>query len=929
MKPIAIVGIACRLPGAPDTDEFWKMICEGRTALGKVPESRLNRKLFYDPKKGVRNKTYTDIAGVIEYPPVDTNKYPISPEYIAEYDTAQLALAQSVIDACRSAGYNPQAFPVSNTGVFFGTTRPGDKAEEIGIRLAMPEIIDDISKMEALKSAVSPEALKTLLSELNQSVCSLLTQPAEGKRPRYYGSGAVELISRLLNLDGPRMIFNSACASSLHSLSQAIMALQLGRIDAAIAGGASYFHSDTLVLFASSQSMTTNRSCPFDEQANGMVVGEGNVVFILKRLEDAMRDNDDIKAVFTGYGIASDGKGKSLWAPRKEGQIEAMRRAYSNGLNPADVDYIEGHATSTALGDATETEAIAAIFSQPLKGRKIPIGSAKGNVGHTLEAAGATGVLKAVLTLMHKHFPPVAGLKNLSTKIPWDSLPLVALKESRPWEAPKENRPRRAGVNSFGIGGLNVHLVLDEYVPEYWKAKLAENKAKPEVKSDTRIAVIGSGCIYPDAYNMDSFAQLLFSGSNGIKAIPEKRWNFNQILENRELESGYPVGQPQAGVIDKYVYDWKKNRIPPKQVENASPMQFMMLDAVNEALAAAGFDFSPAACKRTGVVVGTCFGGHFADQMNIILWLPLIEEHLRIKLHACGVELKQIDKIIDDFANFLHKKMPALLDETGSFTPSALSSRITKSFDLYGGAVAVESESVSSGAALLCCIDQLLSGMNDTMICVSGQQDFGPSILDSLMYEGTWAQDGALSPFDARSNGYVLGEGCGAVILKRYADAVRDGNTIQAVISGIGFGSGESTAMNVEKAMIRSGIEQSFPQFIQADFNGEAGKDAQMVQGISRAKEQFASQSPAVELGSSVNQTGYLATGEGMASILTAIEELNHGKWVKSPNLNNPAAYFARYKNIALPVSEKTVPEDAVVGVCNGEKSCCFVNIHK
>ena len=930
LSKIAIVGIACRLPGASNVDEFWKMVCEGRTAIGPVPESRLNRKLFYDPRKGVRNKTYTDLAALIDYPAVDRSRTPLPPNAEQIYDRVPLALCASVSDACRNAGWDPFQFPIRNTGVYFGATRPGDRSEAIGLRLYSSEAFYELGRIDSFKSELESAQRDELISKLKvKFIRDLednehnLTHDMESPR----ASDASGLISRAFHLNGPYMVFNSACASSLHALSQAIMALQEHKIDAAIAGGASYFHSDTLVLFASSQSMTTNRSCPFDEDADGMVVGEGNVVFILKRLEDAIRDKDDIKAVIAGYGIASDGKGKSLWAPRKEGQIEAMRRAYVSGLKPAEIDYIEGHATSTALGDATEMEALTAVFGGCHPDKKIPIGSSKGNVGHTLECAGATGVLKAVLVLKNKYCPPVAGLKKLSSKIQWDKVPVVASNEGHPLEKISDgDRPMRVGVNSFGIGGLDVHLVVEE-----WTGKAVSAPATtPSVSKRTiPIAIVGVGCIYPDAYSMKDYASLIAEGKNAIRLIPESRWNYLQILEKREVESEYPVGQPEAGVIDKYVYDWKKNKIPPKQVANASPLQFMALDAVNEALADAGFDFSEEGRRRAGVVVGATFGGWFSDQLNIVLWLPLMEECLRKELRARNVESAKINKIIDDFANAVHKKMPALLDETGSFTPSALSSRITKSLDLHGGAVALESGLATSGMALCCCIDQLRVGMNDMMICVCGQQDFGPVGIDDAMSKGVWAKDGRVSPFDVRANGFVQGEGVGVLILMRYDDAVKQGCKIHAVIDEVGVGTGYSVTDNLLLAIDRSGVNAgNMPQFIEGDFNGIAERDSAIVEALSIATRKFTDNGKTV-LGSVVNQIGYLPLAEGAASILAAIENLKQGKWSKSPCLNQPALYYTRYSNIEVPKEDKFIPNNAVVGVCSGDNICSFVKLHK
>ena len=531
------------------------------------------------------------------------------------------------------------------------------------------------------------------------------------------------------------------------------------------------------------------------------------------------------------------------------------------------------------------------------------------------------------MVLLNKYCPPVAGLKKLSSKIPWDKVPVVASNQGHPLKKISDgDRPLRVGVNSFGIGGLNVHLVLEE-----WTGKTASDfsVSNPVSEKTVPIAVVGAGCIYPDAYNMNDFGSLIAQCGNGMKLIPENRWNYLQILEERQVEFDYPVGQPEAGVIDKYVYDWKKNKIPPKQVANASPLQFMALDAVNEALADAGFDFSEESRRRAGVVVGATFGGWFSDQMSMILWLPLIEDCLRQLLREHRVNSDKIEKIVDDFANAMHKKMPALLDETGSFTPSALSSRITKSLNLLGGAAALEGGTATSSSALACCIDQLRVGMNDFMVCVCGQQDFGPVGIDKAMLEGVWAKDARVSPFDVRANGCVQGEGVGVLALMRYDDAVKQGRKILAVIDDVGFGAGEGVTENLLLAMKRSGIEKNnMPSFIEGDFNGVAEKDAAVVEAINLAAKQFSSSGKTV-LGTVVNQIGYMSRSEGAASVLAIIESIKRGKWAKSPELTQPAPFYTRYNNIELPTQEKPLPENASFGVCSGEKICSFVRLHK
>ncbi|MBQ9812265.1 MAG: hypothetical protein IJM54_03030 [Thermoguttaceae bacterium] len=929
-EPIAIVAAECRLPCGRSVEEFWSNICAGKIAIDHAPESRFNRELFYDPEIGKLNKTYTDLAAVVEYPPIDRSLVPLPPDAEKNFDVAHLAYVDTVAAACRRAGYDPNSFPVKNTGVFVGHTRPGAISQEWELRFTCPETIGYLDETQAFQGVVKdvPSFYRRLQERATQGLAKI---PA-GFRPLYSSSDLARLVAETFKLNGPGMVFNSACASSLYALTQATLALRSRRIDAAIAGGSSYFHSDTLLLFASSRSMTKNRSCPFDKDADGMVVGEGSVAFILKRLSDALAANDPIMALITGVGVASDGKGKSLWAPRKEGQIEAIRKAYVDGLSASAVDYIEAHATSTALGDATELEALQESLGDALKGRRVPLGSAKGNIGHTLEVAGAAGVLKAALTISTGLVPPVGGLRTPNPKVPWSEIPFYAPTELEKLAPSPNGRARRAACNSFGIGGLNAHIALDEYLQDYWKDEVPRcnrtsvSFAMPNDKSDA-IAIVGMGCIFPDAYSVDAFEKLLESDANVFRKVPNKVWEHDVFRRDYIGRDYSKAPEFLAGVIDKYVYDWKKNKVPPKQVENASPIQFMMLDATNEALASLG-ELTAEQRRRSGVVVGSKFGGDFSNKMNAVLDLPRFERVLSDALRDEGVAQEQIDTILAEYSKVLHKRMPALLDETGSFTPSALASRITKTLDLGGGAVAVDSENGSFGAALLCSIDQLLARCNDMMIVIGGQQDLGPGAFDFLYATGTLATEPQLSPFDFQANGVVPGEGCGVLLIKRFEDAKRAGDKVYAVIEKVGAASNRSVYDNVMLAAERADERRARPDVAELPVAG-LDIDVDYVDAIADVVGSLNDELP-VRLGSISSRVGYFGAGSGAAECVKGVLELKRNAAFSEWERRETSPFFERR-------SDRVVPSDASnasasvdrVDVVTGENCVYYIRMRR
>ncbi|MDR0326736.1 MAG: polyketide synthase [Planctomycetaceae bacterium] len=913
MVPVAIVGMACRLPGADTIEQFWSNLRQGISSLGTAPADRFDRENYYDPEVGKLNRSYTDLAGVIDYPPVDRTVCPVTDEMLKRYDKAHLNLCETASRACLHAGMDPFHFPVRNTGVYIGNTRSGSLGSEMVIAANIPETIRLLQTISPFREGDAEATwCEQMMDEVVQDIRSRVVQRRFDGSPSTGASSAAILISQALQTNGPCIVFNSACASSLQALCQAVQALQLGHIDMAIAGGASYFHQDTLVLFSHARSLTAHRSCPFDQDADGLIVGEGAVVLLLKRLDQAIADGNKIYSVIRGIGIASDGKGKSLWAPRKEGQIEAMRRAYSDQCPPSSVGYVEAHATSTALGDATEMGAIAEFFGDAFGKRKIPVGSSKGNVGHTLEVAGLTGLLKAVLSIDRRMITPVAGLKTLNPKIAWEQIPFFAPMTELPWET-EGNTPRVAAVNSFGIGGLNVHVVLEEYVPVPSPTRISSLVPLPKVEQS--IAVVGLGAILPGALTAKDYYQNLMERKSALRRVPLSKFD-ESILKNYVFPNRSDIPEFYGGFIENYQYDWRKNKIPPKQIENASPLQFMILDAVNEAFETGGFALGQIDRKPIGVVVGTSFGSDFSVQLGITLFLPKLASILRQRMQEHGIDKTLIESILEQYSAALIKKMPALTDETGSFTTSALASRITKTFDLMGGAVAIDAESASSFAALQCCIDQLRSGMNEMMICIAGQQDLGGGIYESLVKTEAITEPPVMSPFDVSAGGSLPGEGCAALLLKRYDQALRDGNTIFGIIRGIGVAAGDDRLSACREALRRSAaamdcknVEEKIPDFVEMATTEKMEYNVHLVDAL--MEEFLGTSKQKICLGAVSNQIGNLVAASGAASLLKALFGLRNRAYPANVHIDRIAPYIKRHQELLEVPAESTSWQDS------------------
>jgi len=942
---VAVVGVACRLPGAANVEAFWDLVRRGATAWGPVPEERLDRRLYYHPKKGTLSRTYSDVAALVSYEPVDRRACPLSEAAIRGHDAAHVTLCEVAAAACRNAGLDPAAMPYANTGVYVGHAAASGAATELTYALYVAQIAKYLREtvgFDQLADGLGEEVIREIIDAVRRG----RPRPDPHREPRFGAHLAAGLIAKTFALDGPAMSFNAACASSSRALVQAVRALQLGHVDMAIVGGASYFHSDTLVIFSQSYSLSATGSRPFSAEADGMIVGEGYVAMLLKMLPRAVADGDRILAVVPAVGMSSDGRGKSLWAPRREGQVEAIRRAYGPEVAVDQLQYLEAHATSTALGDVTEIAALTEVLGSQLPpGTKIPAGSAKLNVGHTLESAGLVGMLRAILAMEHETIPPAIDDRPLNPQIDWDNVPVFVPRQEIPWPRRTDGQPRRAAVDAFGIGGLNVHLVVDDYVPQPativpvgqlpsgeprhvgWAPPtrtqhLVVGSAHPtpgvtaglpsstSISTQEPIAIIGAGAIMPGALMLEAFWDVLARGVDPKIDMPEPRWDVEAFC-GAEVRPPWRVPKPRGGYVTGFAYDWRKHKIPPKEIAQASPLQFMILDAVDQAIQRAGYHERPLDRACVGVVVGTVFGGDSAAQLAVCLRLPEFQDTLAGLLRVKGVPEDRVAAMVDSYGKVMLKHMPILLDETGSFTASALASRITKTFDLMGGATAVDAAGASSMAALACCVDLLRAGDCEMMICVGADRDMTPVLYDQWALGGKLPLGEPRSPLDARADGALPGEGCGALLLKRLSAARRDGDPIVAVIRGLGAaydpGHGRAARLAIDRAMGDASMSAADVALVETTAVGKADQDAMRWQALAEVYDDPTRSRP-VLLGTTAGQIGDLGGASGMASILKATLEIESLEMLPEIGLERPSPQLSRHAAVlGVPAARRAI----------------------
>ncbi len=425
-EPLAVVGMALRMPGGAETPAaFWRMLEDGVDAVGPFPAERGDAAAMHHPDPDHPGTAYVIRGAFLDrIDGFDPAVFGISPREAVGMDPQQRIALELAWEALERGGYPPDSLVDSATGVFVGvsTTDYVRMRQELGD----PNDVDHYQ---------------------------LLGEP----------SFIAGRISHVLGLQGPSQVIDTTCSSSLVALDAAARALRDRRCDLALAGGVNLMLSPYgFVLMSKFRALAPDGRCKtFDEAADGYVRGEGAGLVALKRLEDAVAAGDDIRGVVLGSAVNHDGASSGMTVPNGDSQQRVLRAALADGgVDPASVDYVEAHGTGTSLGDPIELRALEAVYGASRRADDLLlVGSVKTNVGHLEPAAGIAGVVKTLLALEHETIPPHLHLEHASTKIPWSSMHLEVPARGRPW--PRREGPRRAAVSSFGASGTNAHAVLE------------------------------------------------------------------------------------------------------------------------------------------------------------------------------------------------------------------------------------------------------------------------------------------------------------------------------------------------------------------------------------------------------------------------------------------------------------------------------------
>jgi len=748
---IAIVGIGGFFPGSETPARLWANILESVDATCDIPDGRwlIDPAQAFDPRIALADHVYSIRGGFVATPPVVLDGLDLDCSLLDRLDP----LFHIALHVAQQAWCDAKTEEVdrSRVGVVFGNiVLPTETASALS-----REII----------GAVFEEKLGVPSADIG-SIEPLNVFPA--------GMPAA-LVSRALSLRGNAYTLDAACGSSLYALKLGVDELRSGRADAMLSGGVS--RPDPLYTqmgFSQLRALSARgRPAPFDHGGDGLVVGEGAGMFVLKRLEDALTQGDHVYGLVAGIGLSNDIHG-DLLAPSSEGQLRAMRMAYEQaGWSPGDVDLVECHAPGTPVGDAVEVESLKSLW-QGTDGRQhqCVIGSVKSNIGHTLTAAGAAGLLKVLLALKHRQLPPTANFERPGPHLGLENSPFRVLSRAEAWPARAPGQPRRAAVSGFGFGGINAHVLIEEWVP-----RSAADRAGPRPTRnrplEKPIAIVGVSAHFGPFQGRQAFQERVLgvdgrnrpAGPRNWWGATETAWYRRQGWDDRSFPGFY---------LESLEFRVGQFRIPPKELGEMLPQQSLMLRVAAEAIGDAGWD--PLLALRTGVLIGI---GLDLNSTNFHLRWSLADRARQWnKTLGLGLSSQDLARWVDELRQAAGPALSA--NRTMGSLGGLIASRIAREFRMGGPSFTVSCDETSGIQALAIAADWLRRGELDA--AVVGAVDFAGDIRAVLARRRLRIESveaNAHDPFPTACDGAVC------LVLKRLEDAQRDRDRIYATIRGI------------------------------------------------------------------------------------------------------------------------------------------------
>jgi acyl transferase domain-containing protein/3-hydroxymyristoyl/3-hydroxydecanoyl-(acyl carrier protein) dehydratase len=788
-SPIAVVGMAGVFPGAFDTDAFWTNILDKFDATVDVPDHR-----WIEPAGQVvqsapaADRAVSRRCCLIEGWHFDPSGFRIAPELLT--------------------GLDPLYHLVLHTGreAISGPMPPHINRKRTGVVLAAIALPTEAS------SAITRDLFTALFEQRlfgrNRFAAPSPIRCAAARVTAFPGA----LLARALGLGGGSTTLDAACASSLVAVRLACDALHARRLDAVLAGGVSRPDCQfTQIGFSQLRALSPSGRCaPFDHRADGLVVGEGAGILALKRLEDAVADKDRILGLIRGIGMSNDMRG-NLLAPDSEGQIRAMRMAYEQtGWSPREVGLIECHGTGATVGDITELQSLRRIWDDgDRKTGRYPIGSVKSMIGHLLTAAGAAGIIKTLQAMAHRVIPPSLNFEHAPASSPLHGSPFRVQTEAEEWQV-SGDKPRKAAVSAFGFGGINAHLLLEQWRPpasgitgaagrQSARSHPAPDPANPvdpvvEVSDSEKpipVAIVGMGAAFGPLGSLEQFSQAIFDAKPAIRRRSTHRWKGCDDVAGRqpglrELDGAY---------VDEIRVDIADFHIPPREIPDILPQQLLMLQTAAAAMADA--QMAPREDRpQMGVVIGIDFDFE-ATNFHFRWSLPGLAAQWN-RAHGLNLDPADLQQWLQQLQEIAGPPLNAA--RTLGALGSMVASRVAREFRLGGPGYTVSAEEASGLKALEIGIRAIRN--REAPAFLIGAVDLFGELRRLLTAGGSHRPTpvGVADTFADKAADMFPGDGAAALVLKPLDQAIADGNRVYAVVTGFGH-SGEAEEQPDAQAM--------------------------------------------------------------------------------------------------------------------------------
>jgi PfaB family protein len=865
VEKIAIIGFSCLFPDARNPEEFWQNLVEQKASISEATaeEMGVEPEIFYHPRKGQPDKTYSLKGGYIRNFNLDPSGYNLSSEFIESLDDTFKWSLYAAKQAFQHSGYWGDKAALSRCGVILGN-------------LSLPTKYSNQLFTPIYNQIIEP-AVGELLQDEDFHLANVPTSTKASPYNAQISGLPAAIVAQALSLSSAHFSLDAACSSSLYAVKLASHYLWSGKTDLMLAGAISC--ADPLFLrmvFSGVQGYPENNdlSRPLDRSSRGLIPGDGTGMLVLKRYSDAIRDNDEIYATVCGNGLSNDGRGKYLLSPNSRGQMLAFERAYNEAqVSPKDIDYVECHATGTLLGDATELNSMDTFFG---KHQATPlVGSVKANVGHLLTTAGMASMIKVIQSMSKNVIPATINVTDPQCSQNHIIKAEQIVRSSTPW--PVHTSRKRAAISAFGFGGTNAHMILEQGDPK-------EEIPSGEIKSFEKVAIVGMGAHFGPCDNVDSFERSIYGGKQHFIPLPRHRWRGieeqKHVLERFGLEGSKP---PLGAYIENFEFDTLHFKLPPNEVERLNPQQLLILKVADSALR----DAKILEGDNVAVIIAaeTEFSVHQIQERWNLSWK--IKEGLNGGSKSLSAEkVLELESIVKDSVH-----NPLDTSEYLSYIANVMASRISALWDFTGPSFTLTAGENSVFKALETAQMLLAAGEIDAVLV--GAVDLAGGIENILLRNQSAKINTGTHTlgYDQNANGWMIGEGAGAVVLKHHETAKQNSDSIYAVIDAISVvqeitdleklensprsPTSESIVQACQQAFKTANILARDVTYIEVSGSGIQKEDDAEIEGLVRS---YPSSKDGLRcgLGSVKANIGHTYTSSGMASLIKTALCLRH-----------------------------------------------------